>query len=198
MLEYRSTLKTRAFLYLELKKAASLSLQGFSAKDIIGKSVSENVFAMNTESRKREIAVTLTERLAVLDSYLLDKLVYGNLSTSRHIALYTILKTDRLFFEFMYEVFRDKLVFFDTVIMPKDFAAFFLRKVEQSDVVASWADYTYYKLEQVYRKVLIESGLAEKKTRSVIISRAGMEADLVQHFEAIGDQVYVKTLVGVV
>jgi hypothetical protein len=108
MLGYRSTIKTRSFLYLELKKASDLYLQGFTLDDIKQKALQENIFSLNSENRNKEIASTVSERLQVLDKELLHKLTKGNLETSKQLALYAILKTDRLFFEFMQEVYREK------------------------------------------------------------------------------------------
>ncbi len=63
MLEYKSTIKARSYLYLELKKAANLYLQGFSIDDIRQKALDENIFSLNSENRIREIASTVSERL---------------------------------------------------------------------------------------------------------------------------------------
>jgi len=182
---------------LELKKAASLYLQGFLAEDIVSRSIEENIFAMTTENRKREVAVTLNERIQVLDQALLERLVHGNLTESRYIALYAVMKTDRLFYEFMHEIFREKLILLDPVLFPRDFTLFFLRKAEQSEVVAGWAEYTYYKLEQVYRKVLVEAGLAEKRVRAISIVPAALSEWLAAHLKSRGDAAVVSSLQGV-
>ncbi len=63
MLEYKSTIKARSYLYLELKKAASLYLQGISTDDIKQKALDENIFSLNSENRIKEIASTVSERL---------------------------------------------------------------------------------------------------------------------------------------
>jgi len=158
MLEYRSTIKARSYLYLELKKAANLYLEGFSLDDIKQKALDENIFLLNSKNRIKEIASTISERLQALDETLLHKLTKGNLETSKQIALYAILKTDRLFFEFMQEVYREKYLIKDYIITDKDFSIFFREKAEQDRRVAGWTDYTFYKLKQVYKRVLIEAG----------------------------------------
>ncbi len=63
MLEYKSTIKARSYLYLELKKASNLYLQGFSIDEIRQKALDENIFSLNSENRIREIASTVSERL---------------------------------------------------------------------------------------------------------------------------------------
>ena len=196
MLEYRSTIKARSYLYLELKKASSLCLQGVALNDIRQKALDENIFSLNSENRIREIASTITERLEVLDEVLLNKLVKGNLETSKQIALYSILKTDRLFFEFMQEVYRDKYLVRDYLITDKDFAVFFHRKAEQSQQVAGWKDYTFYKLKQVYKRILTEAGFVKKSNKDIEITRPLMEEELVDYLNKKGDGIYLKAMLG--
>lgn len=196
MLHYTSILKSRPFLYLELKKAAGLILQGFSIQEIKEKSIEENLFALNTESRKREIASAIKKRIDILDEFLINKIVYGSLQTSKQIALYSILKTDRLFFEFMKEVFSEKIVLRDFYITEKDFNMFFSRKVEQSEQIAGWTDYTFYKLKQVYKRVLSEAGFIKKSKKEIEIIPQIIEEDVKAHLQSIGDTAYLEVMLG--
>lgn len=196
MREYSSTIKTRAFLYLELKKAASLYYQGFSFEEIRQRALEENIFLYNSKNRIKDIASTIEGRLDVLDKFLLNKLANGDLETSKQVALYSILKTDRLFFEFMQEVYREKYILRDYIITDKDFNIFFQRKAEQSPQIASWKDYTFYKLKQVYKKILIEAGFAKKIKKTVEISRPVIERDLINHLKDKGDTKYLHAMLG--
>lgn len=196
MQNYSTILKTRSFLYLELKKAASLKLQGIAGEEIKQKALDENLFLLKTEKRIKEIASTITERLEVLDRPLLQKITMGSLETSKQLALYAILKTDRLFFEFMQEVFREKYLLRDYIITDKDFNIFFQRKAEQSQTVASWTDYTYYKLQQVYKRILMEAGLAKKQKKNIEIIRPMVEKDVIEHLKNKGDEIYLKAMLG--
>ncbi len=196
MPKYRSTIKTRSYLYLELKKASGLYLQGLTLNEIRQRALDENIFSLNSENRIREIASTVAERLEVLDEDLLIKLAKGNLETSKQIALYTILKTDRLFFEFMREVYRDKYLIRDHLITDKDFAIFFHRKAEQSQRVAGWTDYTLYKLKQVYKRILIEAGFVKKNNRAIEITRPLIEQELINYLNKKGDGIYLQVMLG--
>ena len=196
MSEYRSTIKARSFLYLELKKAASLNLQGLSPNDIKQKALDENIFLLNSENRIKEIASTVLERLQALDKNLLYKLTMGSLETSKQLALYAILKTDRLFFEFMQEIYREKYLLKDYIITDKDFSIFFQRKAEQSRRVAEWTEYTLYKLKQVYRRILTEAGFVRKNGKNIEIIRPLMEQDLIDYLNKIGDGTYLQAMIG--
>lgn len=196
MLEYTSILKSRPYLYLELKKASSLKIQGLDDKDIKYKAVKENIFAVTTEARKREIASTVINRIKVLDEYILDKIISGNLQISKQLALYSILKTDRLFFEFMKEVYKEKIILKDYILKDNDFDIFFRRKAEQDEKIASWTDYTFYKLGQVYRRILKEAGFIRTVKREVQIIPQIIEADVAKHLKNIGDTAYLEVLSG--
>lgn len=142
-MEYKTTIKLLPFLFLETRKVANLVLQGLTDDEIKKKAVDENIFQVNTETRRKEIVRIILRRVKVLDEFLMKKLAYGDVETGKLITLYAIMKTDRLFFEFMNEVFKDKLIVKEETIEDKDFNLFFDRKKEQSKKVASWDDYTF-------------------------------------------------------
>lgn len=196
MEKYKSTIKSMAFLFLELKKASGLYLQGLKADEIKKKALEENIFLLDTENRIKEIASTVLKRIEVLDEFLLRKLTNGNLETSKQIALYAILKTDRLFFEFMQEVYREKYLLGDYIITDRDFNTFFQRKSEQSEQVASWKDYTLYKLKQVYKRTLLQAGFVKKNKKNIQIVRPLMEEDVVEHLKSKGEQIYLQAMLG--
>lgn len=196
MLEYKSTLKARSYLYLELKKAATLYLQGLELEQIKKVAIEKNIFLFSSQNRIREIASTVTERINVLDKWLLAKIADGNIETSKQLALFTILKTDRLFFEFMQEVYREKYLLKDYLITDQDFTTFFQHKSEQNTQVASWQDYTFYKLKQVYKRILVEAGFAKRNKKNIEITRVLMEKDVADHIKNRGDQVYLQAMLG--
>jgi hypothetical protein len=195
-LEYKSTIKSKPFLYKEMKKAAELMNQGFKDFEIKDMSRNDNIFQVNTEARKSEIASIVIQRLKAIDDFLVEKIVNGEIGTSKQIVVYSIMKTDRLFFEFMYEVFREKILMGDSTLQDKDFDIFFSRKKEQSKKVASWTNYTFYKLKQVYIRILFEAGFIKGRKRDRVIVKPIIEEELVQHLKKIGDEKYLNSLMG--
>ncbi len=196
MEKYKTTLKITSFLHLELKKAASLYLQGFPLEEIKNKAKYDNLFLFNTKNRKSEIASTIVNRLKVLDSKLIESLAEGTLETSKQIALYSILKTDRLFYEFMQEVYKEKSLLGEQVITDKDFNIFFHKKAEQDQTVASWKDYTYYKLKQIYKKILIDAGFTKRNKKALEITKPFMDETIKKHLVVKGDKQYLEAMLG--
>lgn len=196
MLKYSSTIKSISYLFSEMKKASTLASKGYSMEEIKEKAIDENIFMINSESRKRQIASAVIKRLKVLDDFLVHKIAYGDLDTSKQIVFYSILKTDRLFFEFVQEVYKEKIILKNNVITDKDFNLFFQSKREQSERVNSWAEQTVKKLIQIYKYILVESNLAERRKKDLIITRPLVDPELIEHLKGIGDVVYIESMLG--
>lgn len=196
-MEYKSTIKSRPYLYKETKKVANLINQGVSLINIKEKSLEENIFQLESEARKREVASIIVSRLQGLDDYIIEKIVNGNIETSKILVLYAIIKTDRLFFEFMKEIYKEKIVLRDLFLRDKDFNIFFQSKREQSERIASWTEYTFKKLKQVYIRILFECGLIVNQKGDREIKIPIIENQVKEHLIKIGDKVYVSALDGV-
>ncbi|WP_088049427.1 DUF1819 family protein [Virgibacillus dakarensis] len=192
--QYRSTIKSKPFFYRETRKLTEFYTQGFNEDEIRDQVINQNIFQVKTETRKKEIASTILKRLKTLDDLLLNKIVTADITTSKLIVLYAILKTDRLFCEFMNEVFREKLVIQDPTLEDRDFNAFFEAKRQQSETVAKWKDYTFYKLQQVYVRILFEAGLLSKHNREIQIPL--MNPDVLDHIRSTDEQRIINTIVG--
>ena len=197
-MEYKSTIKSRPYLYKETKKASSLINKGLKIDDIKEKSLEDNIFQLESETRKKEIASIITSRLKAVDEYIIDKIENSNIETSKVLVLYTIVKTDRLFFEFINEVYKEKILLKDLYIRDKDFGVFFQNKREQSEKVASWSEYTFKKLKQVYIRILFESGLIVNQKGDREIKVPIIEGDVKDYLYSIGDKIYINAMLGIV
>ena len=195
-MEYKSTIKSRPYLYKETKKAAILLKSGLKLNELKIKSLEDNIFQVESEARMRELASIITTRLKVLDEYLIDKIENSNIETSKIIVLYAIIKTDRLFFEFMNEVYKEKLLLRDLFIRDKDFNMFFQSKRQQSEKVDSWTEYTFKKLKQVYIRILFECGLIENQRGDRKIRTPILESEVKEYIYKIGDKAYINAIVG--
>lgn len=195
-MEYKSTIKSRPYLYKETKKAATLIIKGLSVEDIKNKSLQENIFQLESEARKKEVASIIVARLKHLDEFILNRISEGNIETSKILVLYAIIKTDRLFFEFMNEVYKEKLLLRDLFLKDKDFNTFFQSKREQSEKVASWTECTFKKLKQVYVRILFECGLIENQKGDRKIKIPILESEVKDHLYKIGDKIYINAIIG--
>ena len=107
--QYFANLTGEPYLYFELKQVAKLTLAGLSPTEIRAKIKEENLFQSATNKSIDKLLSATLKRVAVLDVPLLNLLVHGSLHTSKLVALIAILKTNRLFFEFLEEVYLEKV-----------------------------------------------------------------------------------------
>jgi len=119
----------------------------------------ENLFNYKTKKSIYKRVASVYKRLKDLDSFLIEKIIEGTVSEARVIVLFSIMQTNRLFYEFMVEVPRVKFLKMDYTINKRDLNRFFDSKKEQSEKVASLHDYTISKLQQVLLKILKEAKL---------------------------------------
>lgn len=196
-MEYKSTIKSRPYLYKETKKASSLINKGIDADCIKEKSLQDNIFQLESEARKKEVASIITTRLKDLDKQIIYSIENSNIETSKVLVLYAILKTDRLFFEFINEVYKEKILLKDLFIKDKYFNVFFQNKREQSEKVASWSEYTFKKLKQVYIRILFESGLIVNQKGDREIKIPIIESEVKDYLYSIGDSVYLNAILGI-
>jgi hypothetical protein len=156
---YSASLTGEPLQFYESKVVAQLIYNGLSYDEIKSKVYNENLFNYKTKKSIYKRVASVYKRLKDLDSFLIEKIIEGTVSEARVIVLFSIMQTNRLFYEFMVEVPRVKFLKMDYTINKRDLNRFFDSKKEQSEKVASLHDYTISKLQQVLLKILKEAKL---------------------------------------
>lgn len=192
-LDYSANLTGVSFLLFELKQVIKLDRSGLEEKEIIDHVINENVFQYKFISSLKRIAPTIVRRMKVLDEYLKEMLLKEQLEIGKMINLYAIMKTDKLFFEFMNEVIKEKLELNDFLLEKKEINIFFVSKAEQNAKVAGWSEKTLNKLKQVYFKILFESGILTDQKNGTI-RRLLIDEELRNHLKHVGDIAYLKAM----
>lgn len=158
-MEYTSGLMSHSFWFLETKKTAKLILEGFSRKEIVQKSLEDNIYQVDSERQARRMPNTLYKRLIRFSEEGLELFLNSSNETSKIFVLISIMESDRLFFEFMYEIFRDHLIIHDYTLKSSELSLFFNNKMAQSEKIANWKDTTIKTLKSNYVLFLNEAGL---------------------------------------
>jgi hypothetical protein len=192
-LQYSATLTGAAFLYYEFKQVVSLKSKGFNEQEIREKVLSENLFQYQVNASLKRSLPSILRRVRILDKSLLEMVLEESLEVGKLINLYAIMKTDRLFFEFMNEVIREKLESNNFLLEKKDLNLYFVSKAEQDAGVANWTEQTVTKLKNVIQRILLESGILKDKMTGEL-SRLLMDEQLKQYLINIGDIAYVKAM----
>lgn len=139
---YSAGLMSQSFWFLEFKKAVKLRQDGLGYDEIKKKCIEENLFGAATENRVKRMAGYIVNRLKMMDDALVQLFMSSDLATQKLIDLITILRADRLFFEFVYEVYREKVILGIDCLEDADVNVFFTRKETQSDLIAGWKEST--------------------------------------------------------
>ena len=196
MMKYSAGIVSRPFWYQETRKTAKLIDAGASKETLKLKVFEENTYQAPTEYRTKQIYNAVVKRLSVMDDYLISEIANADLATSKLLVLISILKTDVLLFEFVYEVFREKILFGEKLIEDKDFNIFWSRKMEQSELVSNWTEYTLDKLKRSYARIMFEAGILDSSVDDRSIIRAVFKPEVHQYLIENGMEAYVMALTG--
>ena len=89
----------------------------------------------------------------------------SDVSTQKLYALVACFTHDTLFFDFMYEVVREKMIIGTDILSDADIRIFFNNKQAQDENVAEWTDPTIQRLSLSYKAQLFEAGILDDRTR---------------------------------
>jgi hypothetical protein len=158
-MKYSAGLISKSYWYLESKKTAKYMLDDLNRKEILELAIKDNIYQVESEYRSKRMTNAIYTRLNSLPKVILEAIVNSDITTSKIIVLISIMKTDRLFFEFMHEVFRNTIILGEYTLKDRDINIFFQEKKIQSEIVDSWVNTTIRRLKSEYIKMLIDSGL---------------------------------------
>lgn len=170
-MEYSAGMASCLFWLSETRMTAKLLIDGKSKDDIKELALKENIYQVKSEDRKRRIFGVAFKRLESLPDIFMHQIAEGDIGTVKILILISIMKTELLFFEFVYEVYRQAIILGENRITYRAINEFFDRKRVQSEIVGSWSEILITRLKQLFPKMLLEAGVLNSSTgeRKVII-----------------------------
>jgi hypothetical protein len=156
---YSAAMTKRLFWFPEFKTVVKLLSEGKTMGEIKALNEAENLFKARTPYRGRTIFNAISARIKALPEEYIQLSEKTDISTQKLIAVLAVMAAESLFFDFVYEVYREKLIMGDTIMRASDFVQFFGNKQVQDQKAASWTDATFNRLGRAYRNVLCQSGL---------------------------------------
>lgn len=196
-MEYSAGLTSKLFWLQEAKKTATYIIHDYDKAEIKEIAWKENIYQVKAEYRAYEVLNGTFRRLELLPKDVLTEFVTCNIETAKIINLLSILLDSRLFFEFMFEVYDEKVWLGEKEITDRDLNVFFDRKIEQSEVVAGWTETAIKKLKQCFSRMLFEAGLLENSSKPRIIRPAHIDYRLEELMNKNGFEIYLKAIKGV-
>jgi hypothetical protein len=191
--KYNAGLMSQSFWFIEFKKIVDLYNNGADFDEIKRQCIDENLFGAINPNRERRMCGYLLTRLRSMDDKLVSLFATADIATQKLINLITIMNTNRLFFEFVYEVYRNKLIVGENSIDLKDGNIFFAQKESQNEDLASWSESTKKKLRTLFLNLLIEADLVrwtDDKKKNRIINRVFVSMPLENYLKTTNLSMY--------
>ena len=195
--EYSAGMVKLSFWFSEFRKVIGLLNSGKSMEDIKAMNKDENIFAAPTSARATQIFSTVSTRVKSLDESFYRVFEGSDIATQKIIALIAIMNVDSLFFDFVYEVYREKLIIGAGTMADSDIRIFFKNKQLQSEKVAGWTDYTIKRLGICYKTILMEAGLTDRSTGDRELLKPILDIALENCLRDHGMELFIHALTGV-
>ena len=185
-----------SFWFAEFRKVMQMLGRGYGMSEIKELNLRENIFSTSTPLRAKQIFQTVSGRVLALDADICALFLSSDLATQKLIALVAAMAYDELFFDFVYEVVREKMIMGNDQLTDSDIRVFFKEKQEQDERVARWTDATFVRLAKCYKTMLYEAGIINKEVGARIIIPPIVDPQLQGWLEDHGMTRYAKALTG--
>ena len=155
---YRTTIKNCPLFYQETKRINQLLLDGATQEEIMNKVVEQDFLQLSSLTQRKTVGNELAYRLTLIDKTMQEMIQQEDNQTSKTLVVYSIICADRLFQEFVREIYLDKLITLHSELSKKEVIRFFERKAQTNEIVGKWKEYTYDRLARSFLQVLNEAG----------------------------------------
>ena len=195
-MEYNASAVKHLLWFVETRETIRL-LQKYTSEEAKKRIIEDNIYQQKDRSRLINEYGCIIKRIEGMPDDLKAYMLKADVSMAKVTALIAAMNVDRALYEFVYEVYRNKLHLGDEELRDSDWETFFAEKVKQSDEIAAWSDGTRKKLRQVYGRFLIEAGLLQKKDRTTKrVVRIYVDDELQRILKGNGMEKYLEAITG--
>lgn len=179
-MEYSASAMKYSLWFVETRETARM-LQDSSAEEVRNTVIEENIYQQRDRSRTINEYGCIIRRLEAIPEKLKVLLLKTDVSTAKLIVLISAMASDRLFFEFMHDVYRRKLHLGEEELKDADWNIFIKDKRDQNDLVARWTEGTIKRIKSSYIRYLLDAGLIQiEGSRRKWITKPYIDPDLRQ------------------
>lgn len=195
--QYSAGLMSQSFWFIEFKKVVRLKSEGKSVDEIRMICLDANLFGAANDYRAKRMFGYILGRVNQLDNELVKLFCVSDLATQKLINLISLLRTDRLFFEFVFEVYRERVILGVPVLEDSDAKIFFKNKETQSEEIEHWNDSTKRKLKNCYINYMTDANLLSVVGKEKRITPPILDIALERYLQAHGDAAIIRAITGV-
>lgn len=194
--EYSAGIVSKGFWFLEFKKFLELLIEGKSESEIKELQDEENIFSAPSKDYGKRIISEINKRIKVLPKEIKELFFESDTGTQKVINLLSIMGTDKLFFEYVYNSYRNELLLGTKEYNPGIVMKFLKEKAEQNEEVAKFSEKTLKRMQGTYGNYLKEAGLLEEKNKEILYGKVYLDYELEKLLRENNMEIYVKILKG--
>ena len=194
--EYSAGIVSKGFWFLEFKKYLELLKNGNNENEIKKMQDEENIFSAPSKDYGKRIISEINKRIKVLPKEIKELFFESDTGTQKVINLLSIMGTDKLFFEYVYNSYRNELLLGTKEYNPGIVMKFLKEKAEQNEEVAKFSETTLKRMQGTYGNYLKEAGLLEEKNKKILYGKVYLDYELEKLLRENNMEIYVKTLKG--
>ena len=194
--EYSAGIVSKGFWFLEFKKYLELLKNGNNENDIRKMQDEENIFSAPSKDYGKRIISEINKRIKILPKEIKELFFESDTGTQKVINLLSIMGTDKLFFEYVYNSYRNELLLGTKEYNPGIVMKFLKEKAEQNEEVAKFSEKTLKRMQGTYGNYLKEAGLLEEKNKEVLYGKVYLDYELEKLLRENNMEIYIKTLKG--
>ena len=194
--EYSAGIVSKGFWFLEFKKFLEFLKDGKNENEIRKMQDEENIFSASSKDYGKRIISEVNKRIKILPEGIKELFFKSDTGTQKVINLLSIMGTDKLFFEYVYNSYRNELLLGTKEYNPGIVMKFLKEKAEQNEEVAKFSEKTLKRMQGTYGNYLKEAGLLEEKNKEILYGKVYLDYELEKLLMENNMEVYIKTLKG--
>ena len=194
--EYNAGIVSKGFWFLEFKKFLEFLKNGKNEIEMRKLQDEENIFSASSKDYGKRIISEINKRIKILPEGIKELFFKSDTGTQKVINLLSIMGTDKLFFEYVYNSYRNELLLGTKEYNPGIVMKFLKEKAEQNEEVAKFSEKTLKRMQGTYGNYLKEAGLLEEKNKEILYGKVYLDYELEKLLMENNMEVYIKTLKG--
>lgn len=195
-LQYSAGAVSKGFWFQEFKKYNELLNEGFTDKEIKINQEKENTLMAPSEAYGKKMINEVSKRTRALPDKIHNMFLDLSVGDQKILNTLGLMMTDRLFFEYMYEVYREKIIIGKLEFDNSDTRIFLKNKSEQSEKVSNFTPQTKNRLAGAYRTYLKEANLLVEEKGVSIIRKPILDINLEKEMKSKDLYPYLRVFMG--
>lgn len=177
-LPYSAGMVSKGFWFKQFKKYNELLNKGYKDDEIKKMQEEENILLAPSADYGKKMINEVSKRTRALPKEIVNMFSSLTVVDQKILNILGVMMTDRLFFEFMYEVYREKIMTGNIQLDNSDIRAFFENKAGQSEKVANFTLQTKKRLVTAYKTYLKEANLIEENGKVFNVKKPVLDINL--------------------